>query len=247
MTSQYETSWSTHVNIVRLAQPIEGFVCKRFLPSPPPSFIFWLSFHFSRGQNRSFFAPKPNGNACYAGYWDLRKHFWLSSSTGDHCCAYQLTCIMTISTYTTGARAEMTRQPGFALWKSESLHPSCKWSQVLDESQTYLEVRHKWLDLLGMSISQRGRGGFPLGLELKKLQQILISAKKTAFLLRLVQDPARSKRPDFTSFYERSNSGYVIKPVKTKSKLYCLSFEFVSYKITCQDLSTNRKKGTPSK
>ena len=28
-------------------------------PSPPPSFIFWLSFHFSRGQNRSFFAPKP--------------------------------------------------------------------------------------------------------------------------------------------------------------------------------------------
>ena len=28
----------------------------------------WLSFHFSRGQNRSFFAPKPNGNACYAGY-----------------------------------------------------------------------------------------------------------------------------------------------------------------------------------
>ena len=40
------------------------------LPSPPPlpSFIFWLSFHFSRRQNRSFFAPKPNGNACYAGY-----------------------------------------------------------------------------------------------------------------------------------------------------------------------------------
>ena len=33
------------------------FVCKRFLPSPPspPSSIFWLSFHFSRGQN----PPKP--------------------------------------------------------------------------------------------------------------------------------------------------------------------------------------------
>ena len=30
-----------------------------------------LLFHFSRGQNReprSFFTPKPNGNACYAGY-----------------------------------------------------------------------------------------------------------------------------------------------------------------------------------
>ena len=67
-TSQYETNlWSTNVNIVRLAEPIrrcvrwrtqvfkiEGFVCKRFLPSPPPppSFIFWLSFHFSRKQNR---------------------------------------------------------------------------------------------------------------------------------------------------------------------------------------------------
>ena len=31
--------------------------------------IFWLSFHFSRFQNRSFFAPKANGNACYAGYF----------------------------------------------------------------------------------------------------------------------------------------------------------------------------------
>ena len=40
-------------------------------PSPPRSFIFWLSFHFSRGHNRSFFAPKPKGNACYAGYLSL--------------------------------------------------------------------------------------------------------------------------------------------------------------------------------
>ena len=67
-SSQYETNlWSTHVNIVRLAEPIrrcvrwrtqgfkiEGLVCKRFLlsPPPPPTFIFWLLFHFSRGQNR---------------------------------------------------------------------------------------------------------------------------------------------------------------------------------------------------
>ena len=40
------------------------------LPSPPPlpSFIFCLSFHFSRGQNRESrsFAPKQHGNACYA-------------------------------------------------------------------------------------------------------------------------------------------------------------------------------------
>ena len=31
------------------------------------------------------------------------RHVWLSSSTCDLCCAYQLICIMTISTYTTGA------------------------------------------------------------------------------------------------------------------------------------------------
>ena len=33
------------------------------------------------------------------------RHVWLSSSVCDRCCAYQLICIMTISTYTTGGRA----------------------------------------------------------------------------------------------------------------------------------------------
>ena len=48
------------------------------LPSPPlpPPFFFWLSPHFPRRQNtenvpRSFFAPRPYGNACYAGYHKL--------------------------------------------------------------------------------------------------------------------------------------------------------------------------------
>ena len=87
MTSQYKTNlWSTHVNIVRLAEPIrhcvrwrthvfkvEQFVCKRFLPSPPPLSFFGSRFISSsvKTENslpRSFFAPKPNGNACYAGY-----------------------------------------------------------------------------------------------------------------------------------------------------------------------------------
>ena len=89
MTSQYETNlWSTHVNIVRLAEPIrrcvrwrtqvfkiEGFVCKRFLPSlPPPPLSLFGSRFISRAVKtesplpRYFFAPKPNGNACYAGY-----------------------------------------------------------------------------------------------------------------------------------------------------------------------------------
>ena len=90
MTSQYETNlWSTHVNIVRLAEPIrrwvrwrtqvfkiEGFVCKRFLPPlPPPPLSLFGSRFISRVVKtesplpRYFFAPKPNENACYSGYW----------------------------------------------------------------------------------------------------------------------------------------------------------------------------------
>ena len=62
-----EASWRTQVF------KIQGFVYKRFLPSHPLSFIFWLSFHFSRGQNRKsrslvFLGPKQHGNACYANY-----------------------------------------------------------------------------------------------------------------------------------------------------------------------------------
>ena len=44
------------------------------VPPPPPTFIFWLSSFISRAAktenpvSRSFFAPKPNRNACYAGY-----------------------------------------------------------------------------------------------------------------------------------------------------------------------------------
>ena len=69
MTYQYETNlWSTHVNIVRLAEPIRryvrwwtqvfkfaGLVCKRFLPSfahPPPPPPTSFNLLFSRGQNR---------------------------------------------------------------------------------------------------------------------------------------------------------------------------------------------------
>ena len=54
------------------------------------------------------------------------RHVWLSSSACDHCRAYQLIWIMTIGTYTTGTRAEMTRQLGSCSVKIECLHPSCK-------------------------------------------------------------------------------------------------------------------------
>ena len=51
---------------------IKGFVRKRFLrsPPPPPSFLFLLSPHFSRGRNAEnpVFRSFLHGNACYAGY-----------------------------------------------------------------------------------------------------------------------------------------------------------------------------------
>ena len=57
------------------------------------------------------------------------------------------------------------------------------------------------------TISQRGKG-FPLGLELKNLQRIWISAKKRHSCCdwsRTLPHAARSKWPAFTSFYEESN------------------------------------------
>ena len=66
-------------------------------------------------------------------------------------------------------------------------------------------------------IPQRGKRGFPLGLELKKFAVNLNFGEKTAFLLRLVQDPAaRQKWPALTSSFEGSNSGYAIKPKNQK-------------------------------
>ena len=93
------------------------------------------------------------------------------------------------------------------------------WSQVLDESHTCLEGRHKWLDFTEKfrtffkPISQRGRRGFHLGQELKKIAVDLNFGENMAFLL--VQDPALSKWPAFTSSYDGSNSGYAVKPRKS--------------------------------
>ena len=53
------------------------------------------------------------------------RHVWLSSSACDRCCAYQLICIMTINTYTTGARAHFfTVQEPSNLVSFPPLHPS---------------------------------------------------------------------------------------------------------------------------
>ena len=61
---------TSYTFVARFYAPYPSF------PSPPPSFIFWFSFHFSRDQNRKSpstvsFAPKPNENACYASYTHL--------------------------------------------------------------------------------------------------------------------------------------------------------------------------------
>ena len=57
MTSQNETNLgSPNVNIIRLAEPKSGSrLISRALKTETPL-------------PRSRFAPKPNGNACYAGY-----------------------------------------------------------------------------------------------------------------------------------------------------------------------------------
>ena len=82
--------------------------------------LFLLSGRSARKEIHNF--PIKSSHLCRTS-----RHVWLSSSACDHCCAYQLICIMTISTYTTGARAEMTRQLGSCtVRKSECLHPSCK-------------------------------------------------------------------------------------------------------------------------
>ena len=85
--------WLTNVNNIGLAQSItsslrcqtevfkiQGFVCKRFLPSPlpPPSFLFLVLAPFStqtkhrKSHSWSFFASKPHRNACYAGYLQIQ-------------------------------------------------------------------------------------------------------------------------------------------------------------------------------
>ena len=68
--------------------------------------LFFLSGRSARKKIHNF--PIKSSHLCRT----LRQ-VWLSSRACDQgCSAYQLICIMTISTYTTGARAEMTRQLG---------------------------------------------------------------------------------------------------------------------------------------
>ena len=60
--------------------------------------LFFLSKRSARKKLYNF--PIKSSHLCRTS-----RHVWLSSSVCDHCCAFQLICIMTISTYTTGDRA----------------------------------------------------------------------------------------------------------------------------------------------
>ena len=78
--------------------------------------LFFLSGRSARKKIHNF--PIKSSHLCRTS-----RHVWLSSSACDHCCAYQLICFMTISTYTTGARAEITRQLGSWTVKKRVLAP----------------------------------------------------------------------------------------------------------------------------
>ena len=58
--------------------------------------LFFLSGRSARKKIHNF--PIKSSHLCRTS-----RHVWLSSSVYDHCRAYQLICIMTIGTYTTGA------------------------------------------------------------------------------------------------------------------------------------------------
>ena len=107
---------------------------------PGPVATKMLSFRRNSSLLQIFSAPTQEGNLLFLSKRSARKklynfpiklnhlcrtsrHVWLSSSVCDRCCAYQLICIMTISTYTTGARAEMIRQLGSCTVKKRVLAP----------------------------------------------------------------------------------------------------------------------------
>ena len=71
-----------------------------------------------------------------------------------------------------------------------------QWSQALDKSQTCLEVRHKWLDLMGKlwiffraDLPERKKRFLSWAGAEKFAADLNFGEKKMVFLLRLVQDP----------------------------------------------------------
>ena len=127
--SFHRTKWRLVTSICRGPGPVAtrmpGFFSPKFKSTANFSApaqegnLFFLSGRSARKTIHNF--PIKSSHLCRTS-----RHVWLSSSACDHCRAYQLIWIMTIGTYTTGARAEMIRQLGSCSVKIECLHPSCK-------------------------------------------------------------------------------------------------------------------------
>ena len=89
------------------------------------------------------------------------------------------------------------------------------WSQALDESQACLEVRHKWLDLMGkLRIFFRAdpperKKRFPSWAGAEKFAVDLNFGEKNG--IHVATGPGPRQIEVTTSFYERSNSGCAVK------------------------------------
>ena len=100
----------------------------------------------------------------------------------------------------------------------------------MDESQTCLEVWHKWLDLMGKlwiffraDLPERTKR-FPSSAGAEKFAADLNFGEKTPFLLRLVQDPATRSLPADVLWgtFVRLRGGYA-----TRCQIEVTSLHFV--------------------
>ena len=115
-----------------------------FWQGPGPAATKMSSFRRNSSLLQNFSAPNQEGNLLFLSKRSARKklynfpiklnhlcrtlrHVWLSSSVCDRCCAYQIVCIMTISTYTTGQGLTSSRK-SLVNVSFPPLHPSCKCS-----------------------------------------------------------------------------------------------------------------------
>ena len=122
-TCQY--CWSSRANQALPLLANAGFqnrgVCLQAFPSfPSPSPLSFFAFRFiSRAVKtenpvpRTFFAPKPNGNACYAGYRHSSMFLLNNRPAKGQTCQY--------SYFEKGCRKKNTRQSRKALWVVLSL------------------------------------------------------------------------------------------------------------------------------
>ena len=79
------------------------------------------------------------------------RHVWLSSSACDRCCAYQVICITTISTYTTGARAHLFTVQEPSKRVISAFAPVVFYEYIAGKSFLFISLKEK-LDLTLLSV-----------------------------------------------------------------------------------------------